>query len=320
MLRVLFGCRLFCNFADGEPCTLCALALHGQSSPVPDIYGRLFNLNFWLMAIVNSLAIGKSVKSAGNLTYKTVRGRTIASQRITKNTSKTAAQSSQRSKFGSTAQCMQLFLPYVNNFFEKTRYGSARNQYVRVNKFVNLNGLLGEVKEGIVPMSEAFLLLFGRDSSDKLLSGSSYYASYGTLSCIVNETPTAGDNVSIDVSAEFMCNKNVLFTFTTAPLKDTIKLKTYLVNSDGASNFNKAIPTYKEYTLSAEDIAALATLGYKITVVENDSIISSINIEAIEPSPESDCKFSVGIIVPSINNKVPTLLNVMQVQATEPLP
>lgn len=272
------------------------------------------------MAVINSLAIGKSYKSAGNLTYKTVRGRTIASQRITQNASNTAAQGAQRNRFGSTAQCMQLFLPYINNFFEKTRYGSARNQYVKVNKFINLGGLLGEIKEGIVPMSDAFLSLFGRDSSDKLLPGSAYYASYGTLSCIVNETPTAGDNVSISATTDFMCNKNVLFTFTTAPLRADIKLKTFLVSADGAPNFSKAIPTYKEYTLSSEDIATLAALGYKITVVETDNIISSINIEAVEPSAESDCKFSVGIIVPSINNKVPTLLNVMQVQATEPLP
>lgn len=273
-----------------------------------------------IMAIINSLAIGKSFKSAGNLTYKTVRGRTIASQRITQNTSNTAAQGVQRSRFGATAQCMQLFLPYVNNFFEKTKYGSARNQYVRVNKFINLNGLFGEVKEGIVPMSEAFLLLFGRDSSGSLLPGSAYYASYGTLSCIVNEKTIDGDNVSISVSSEFKANESVLFTFTTAPLRKDIKLKSYLVSAAGASEFDAAVPTYKEYTLEETDIAALAALGYKITVTETDNIVSSILIEAVAPTGESDTAFSVGIVVPSINNKVPTLLNIMQVQPVEPAP
>lgn len=272
------------------------------------------------MAIVNSLAIGKSYKSAGNLTYKTVRGRTIASQRITQNTSNTAAQGAQRSRFGATAQCMQLFLPYVNNFFEKTKYGSARNQYVKMNKFINLGGLLGEVKEGIVPMSEAFLLLFGRDTSDRLLNGSAYYASYGTLSCIVNETSVAGDKVSIGVEPDFKCNENVLFTFTIAPLKDTIKLKTYLVSITSTVEFTEAVPVYKEYTLSDEDIASLATLGYKVTVAETDGIVSSINIEAIAPAAGDASAHSVGIIVPSINNKVPTLLNIMQVQVAEAEP
>lgn len=273
-----------------------------------------------IMAIINSLAIGKSFKSAGNLTYKTVRGRTIASQRITQNKSNTLAQGMQRSRFGATAQCMQLFLPYVNNFFEKTKYGSSRNQYVKVNTFINLNGLYGEVKEGIVPMSEAFLLLFGRNSSGSLLPGSAYYASYGTLSCIVNEKTVDGDNVSISVTTEFKANKSVLFTFTTAPLRKDIKLKSYLVSAEGAASFNDAVPAYKEYTLEEADIAALAALGYKVTVVESDNIVSSINIEALAASAEDGTAGSVGIIVPSINNKVPALLNVMQVQRTEPAP
>lgn len=272
------------------------------------------------MAIVNSLAIGKSRKSAGNLTYKTVRGRTIASQRITENRSNTAAQGIQRSRFGATAQCMQLFLPYVNNFFEKTKYGSARNQYVKVNTFINLNGLYGEVKEGIVPMSEAFLSLFGRDSGGLLLNGSARYASYGTLPCIVKETTVDGDRISIDATTDFKANKSVLFTFTTAPLKKDIKLMSYLVSAEGAAEFDAAVPSYKEYTLETTDIAALAALGYKVTVTETDSIVSSILIEAVVPAAGDDSAKSVGIIVPSINNKVPTLLNIMQVQPVEAAP
>lgn len=279
-----------------------------------------FSLYYIIMAIINSLAIGKSIKSAGNLTYKTVRGRTIASQRITTNTSNTAAQGAQRSRFGSTAQCMQLFLPYVNNFFEKTKYGSARNQYVKMNKFINLGGLFGEVKEGIVPMSEAFLLLFGRDSGGLLLNGSAHYASFGTLSCIVSEKTIDGSKIAIGVETDFKVNENVLFTFTTAPLKKDIKLKTYLVDSAGAAKFAEAVPVYKEYTLEETDIAALAALGYKVTVNEADNIVSSINIEAVVPSSGDDSADSVGIIVPSINNKVPTLLNIMQVQPVEPEP
>lgn len=273
------------------------------------------------MAIINSLAIGKSVKSAGNLTYKTVRGRTIASQRIISNKSNTPAQGAQRNRFGSTAQCMQLFLPYVNGFFEKTRYGSSRNQFVKVNKFVNLNGLLGEVKEGIVPMSEAFLLMFGRESAGgALLNGSAYFASYGSLPCVVQETTVNGDKTSIGVNVDFKANSSVLFTFTTAPLRETISLKTYLVSAAGASEFDAAIPKYKEYTIEATDIAALAALGYKITVTEDSNIVSSILIEAVAPAAGDDSTKSVGIIVPSINNKVPTLLNIMQVQPVEPAP
>lgn len=275
----------------------------------------------YIMAIINSLAIGKSRKSAGNLTYKTVRGRTIASQRITENKSNSPAQGIQRGRFSATAQCIQLFLPYVNNFFEKTKYGSARNQYVKMNKFINLGGLLGEVKEGIVPLSEAFLLLFDRDSSGMLLEGSASFASYGTLSCVVSETSTSGDSASIGVSdRKFKCNKNVLFTFTTAPKRDSIKLQSYLVGITTDVDFLEAVPVYKEYTLSDDDISALAALGYKITVTEVEGVVSSLNIEAVVPSSGNPCVNSVGIIVPSISGKVPTLLNIMQVQAVEPAP
>lgn len=272
------------------------------------------------MAIINSLAIGKSFKSAGNLTYKTVRGRTIASQRITTNSSNTVAQSFQRGRFGATMECMQIFIPYINNFFERTKYGSSRNRYAQLNKFINLGGLLGEIKEGIVPLSEAFLLLFGRDNSGMLLDGSAYYASYGTLPCVTVETTVPGDKISIGVETDFKVNSNVKFTFTTAPLQDSIRLKSYLVSAAGASEFAEAVPTYKEYTLDSADISALAALGYKVTVVKADNIVSSINIEAIAPQEGADSVDSVGIIVPSIDNKVPTLLNIMQVQPVEPAP
>lgn len=272
------------------------------------------------MAIINSLAIGKSFKSAGNLTYKTVRGRTIASQRIITNKSNTIAQGFQRSQFGTTARCMQLFLPYVNNFFEKTKYGSSRNQYVKQNKYINLNGSLDGAIEGSVPLSRAFLSIFARNTSGDLLDGSATYASYGTLSCVTRETPTSGRKISIGVEDDFKCNKSVNFIMTTAPLKNKIKLKTYLVSAAGASKFDQAVPTYKEYTLDATDIAALAALGYKVTIVEADNIVSSINIEAVVPASGDDSQDSVGIIVPSVDNKVPTLLNIMQVQPVEPAP
>lgn len=283
-------------------------------------YGVSNLYNISTMAIVNSLAIGKSVKSAGNLTYKTVRGRTIASQRIITNSSNTIAQGFQRYRFRTTAKCMQLFLPYINSFFEKTKYGSSRNQFVRLNKYVDLNGNYEGAVDGVVPLSVAFLSLFARDHSGLLLGGSSSYASYGTLPCVTRETSKDGDYVSIGVSGPFTANESVLFTFTTAPNKKDIKLKTYLVSAAGASKFDAAVPLYKEYSLEEPDITALAALGYKITVTEDNDIVSFIFIEAVAPAAGHNSTGSVGIIVPSVNNKVPTLLNIMQVQPVEPAP
>lgn len=43
----------------------------------PAVTGR-----YYTMAIIRSLAIGKGSKSAGNITFRTVRGRTIVSEKL----------------------------------------------------------------------------------------------------------------------------------------------------------------------------------------------------------------------------------------------
>lgn len=109
------------------------------------------------MAIINSLAIGKSVKSAGNLTYKTVRGRTIASQRITQNKSNSPSQENQRYHFTKVSRSMALLQRYIDVCYEKSKYGSSRNAFFARNKNFTLGGLIGEVLEGIEPLSSAML-------------------------------------------------------------------------------------------------------------------------------------------------------------------
>lgn len=109
------------------------------------------------MAIINSLAIGKSVKSAGNLTYKTVRGRTIASQRITQNKSNTPFQQNQRQRFAKVSESMKLLQQYIDGCYEKSKYGSSRNAFFSTNKRFTLGNLVGEIVEGIEPLSRGML-------------------------------------------------------------------------------------------------------------------------------------------------------------------
>lgn len=136
------------------------------------------------MAIINSLAIGKSYKSAGNLTYKTVRGRTIASQKITTNKSNTVRQASQRSSFAVLSRCMKLLQAYIDVAYEKSKYGSSRNHFARVNSKFNLGGVYPEITEGAVSLADGFMtsLMVAPDKSVAL-----NYVADGTLSCIVNE-------------------------------------------------------------------------------------------------------------------------------------
>lgn len=112
------------------------------------------------MAVINSLAIGSGVKSAGNITYRRSRGRTIASQRITKNKSNTAAQQAQRGKFKVMTQFASLMSAYIDKAFDKTKYGSQRNNFIKQNKEtlpdVNPTQLLN-VQKGTAPLSTFFL-------------------------------------------------------------------------------------------------------------------------------------------------------------------
>lgn len=80
------------------------------------------------MAIINSVGVGNGSKSVGEFTYRNVRGRTVASKRVLKNSSNSAAQGNQRSLFASLSKFLTAYDCYVFNAFTKTRYGSRRNR------------------------------------------------------------------------------------------------------------------------------------------------------------------------------------------------
>lgn len=86
------------------------------------------------MAIVNSLGIGRAKKSAGNLTYRTVRGRCIASQRRDKMGSQGGAPSIAQAKFSLISTFMRMHASDIDVSFEKSAYGSSRNNFYRKNK------------------------------------------------------------------------------------------------------------------------------------------------------------------------------------------
>lgn len=87
--------------------------------PLPGIHS--------LMAIINSLGVGRGKKSAGELTFRYTRGRTIASRRITSNSSKTIPQVRQRRLFGQVTRGIKTLAQFVDFAYNKTKYGSKRN-------------------------------------------------------------------------------------------------------------------------------------------------------------------------------------------------
>lgn len=146
------------------------------------------------MAIVNSLAIGKSKKSAGNLTYKTVRGRTIASQRITENKSNTFLQATQRGRFANVSRCISLCQGWINQLYEKSKYGSQRNDFFRVNPNFTLGNMYSNIIGGSVPFVEGFIRSFVIATENSIPQCS--FVSKGSLPAIVTESDI---NTSVEI-------------------------------------------------------------------------------------------------------------------------
>jgi len=97
------------------------------------------------MAIINSLAIGKSKKSAGNLTYATVKGRTIAKQKpVSVANPNTPAQQAQRRAMATIVLFWQLWASaFVELFTKRNKLFSQFNQFVHLNKeMMHVPGLI----------------------------------------------------------------------------------------------------------------------------------------------------------------------------------
>lgn len=161
------------------------------------------------MSVINSAGIGKGRKSQGNVTYRYVRGRTLVSSRITENKSKTEAQVLQRELFGMFGKVARLFAPFLNLSFDKTKYGSARNNFLKQNvpafvPYVKSNGSVGTIGEGD-SIVEYFLGMLQEANTPVVMgSGSNLVnASYSmdskaaTINVVSTEAIAVGDEIVI---------------------------------------------------------------------------------------------------------------------------
>lgn len=140
-----------------------------DASGMPSGFLRLHNLFFFLvsqqmqpgkplpgirslMAVINSVGVGRGSKSVGEFTYRYTRGRTIASRRITKNTSKTPAQVGRRGAFGSFVWMFSPYKWFFSDGYEKTKHGSSFNQFVHVNReLLGKSPYNSEVNKKLIP-------------------------------------------------------------------------------------------------------------------------------------------------------------------------
>lgn len=271
------------------------------------------------MAIINSLAIGKSVKSAGNLTYKTIRGRTIASQRITSNKSNTMAQSIQRSRFGLAAQAAQLIQIFINSCYEKSKYGSARNAFMKLNKNYRAFGLLPEVQEGAIPLADVFIPAFSPTKPDV---DTSYieFATYGSSPIIVRET--FGSAVFTDSSSNpspYNATSKVEYSYITPIAREKATIVVCGLFGDATNGISSAVLTSRTYTLSEEDIQTISDLGFTIQPQEDvTGNILGFSVTNSAPSETGEYE-AYAVIFPVVGGKIPKLKGWLHTQV-EPAP
>lgn len=238
------------------------------------------------MAVINSLAIGAGVKSAGNITYRRTRGRTIASQRITENKSNTPAQAAQRTKFRVMTQFASLISAYIDMGFSKTKYGSARNQFIKQNKMtlpdVNFGKLL-EVQQGTTPLGTFILDTFNiMGAHDTSCVGVCSYGDAGgwIVSPSGTQVPKSNAYSEIDIS-----NGEDL---------ETSKLKVaWLCVTD--SSVLTGLSTFDEMGQPADNDKYVDVLGIECVGISNGTF-SSLKLSVSDAAASTTCMAAVAVI------------------------
>lgn len=158
-----------------------------------------YNRGLYLyMAIINSMGVGRARKSMGNVTYRTVRGRTIGSQKITPGGTATkapsTAQSSRRVVFGLISRFMAAHGNDIDQSFNKTRYGSQRNYFMKVN-YVALKAALSSLTEEATDAEiESAIATYAEDNTTSIyrVKKSGYPVVYLTGSWADSSNPVTG--------------------------------------------------------------------------------------------------------------------------------
>lgn len=263
-----------------------------------------FSLCVYIMAIVNSLAIGKSVKSAGNLTYKTVRGRTIASQRITSNKSNTAKQQVQRDLFKNVSMSIALCRAYIDSCYEKSKYGSARNAFQRQNPKFTLGHWVGEIKEGIEPFAKGFFNAISRPTSG---SPQLSVMTQGSLACVpqikVAVYPTYNASFGEQTNIPYIDGKAV-YTFPSGIKFSDVSMTIIGIMTDGIEALTGSFDDKGKFTAAeVGNQLALDFGNFQVTSVIADGLISSITVGT---DTASVGEYNMIIAVPTSAGKVPT--------------
>lgn len=228
-----------------------------------------------LMAVINSVGVGRGSKSVGEFTYRYTRGRTIASRRITKNTSKTPAQVGRRGAFGSFVWTFSPYKWFFSDGYEKTKHGSSFNQFVHVNReLLGKSPYNSEVNKKLIPNGARLYSLV------TAIIGNSVphlkYATYGTLNFVDTSSLNSTDFVLNVVSGTAYC--------------DDFKGFSVLINvvMNSGETFTKEVPLYQnteypEFSVSYNWVTTYAVSLKVVSESEKGTVSFQFQNEAILP-------------------------------------
>lgn len=136
------------------------------------------------MAIINSMAIGKARKSAGALTFSTVKGRTIAREKPAHvRNPQTYLQTQQRTKLSNLVASWRYHGTRLKKLFTVVDgYGSGYNQFVKMN--MQFADQLSLDDDGFGRLTEGMFLGNGKYNQNSL----SFSPSEGSSSQVVTVT------------------------------------------------------------------------------------------------------------------------------------
>lgn len=255
------------------------------------------------MAIISSMGVGKARKSMGNVTYRTVRGRTIGSQKraATGSTATTrgdgAVMSRQQALFGMVSMFMQAHASDVDVSFNKSRFGSQRNYFFKTNRkalFAALSSLsMSAMMSGYPSLAdvEAAITAYATEHPTEIyrvkLSGFEPVYLTGAWSSDDNPVSGGGTQVIGTGTATFSSGDST----STAPAAATTVFQAGAKIVRGAGNVTLVV-TGIPSGISTSDIAFLTAGG---------APVSGLNVTSVTSSSEGKLTYAAPAIEASKN-------------------
>ena len=167
------------------------------------------------MAIISSIFIGKAKKSVGGKaggTFQHYYGKTVLKQRILNtlnSTQPTAAQTTQRNKFGAVTAVLGAFgAAWARNYFARSMYGSSYNNLYKLNYMAAYQLSL------FVPSTKNFASVLdsiASGASDLNFTNWKFYVSYGRadLDSLVNVAIDSASKNTVNLSGHITSTSEI---------------------------------------------------------------------------------------------------------------